>query len=145
MRILELILGVLGLNLCAAGGLYALYYLYSAGPSLQQHIWPLPGGYLMEMNILGVIGLAGVVLDRERSSPRWGKLSWAVAGALGAMAVLGAWSIGWLYAPAAAAFAGAGVVADRRRGRSVVRNLGLVVLAAVVQAGVMVTAIFILR
>ena len=147
-RALEWVLGMLGAALCVAGTIVVWQYLHafnSATPYARQELWPFPGGYLVEMIVLGIVGLASVAFNKAPHSRRWGGVTWSVAGAVLGFAVLGALSIGPLYLPTAVAFAGAALLADRRRGRSVVRDLGLVVLAAVVQAGVMVTAIFILR
>ena len=84
-RALEWVLGMLGAALCVAGTIVVWQYLHafnSATPYARQEIWPFPGGYLVEMIVLGIVGLASVAFNKAPHSPRWGGVTWSVAGAV---------------------------------------------------------------
>ncbi len=81
--------------------------------------------------------MIGVVADSPLCSRRWGWVTWGAAGAILGYSVLGAWTVGLLFLPAGIALLGAGLLADRRRNQSLFRHLGLLVLAALLQAGFM--------
>lgn len=76
---------------------------------------------------VGVVAFAGFVassLDDKGRSQKWGAITWLVAGALTAMGFLAGFSFGLFLIPAVLAFLGAAILADRRRGRSSLRQLG---------------------
>lgn len=80
---------------------------------------------LAAVALLGFGGFLAVALDSKGRSPRWGAITWIVAGALSAMVILAGFSYGLFLLPAALAFLGAGLLASRRKERSLPGYLGL--------------------
>jgi len=103
----------------------------------QQPMWPLPGLYVIEMIAVSCIGLLGIIRD-DRSGAM---MAWISVGVLFAFVVMGAWSIGFLYLPAALLLVVAAVTADRRHRYRLSLHLVLVVIAAIAQVAVMLVAI----
>ena len=110
-------------------------------PGGPQPIWPLPGLYLLEMVAAGLIGAFSVVNAKAEQSPIWGAVTWAVAGVLVAFVVMGAWSIGLLFLPAALIFTIVAILSDRRRSQSIVVHLGIGVMAGLAQVAVMLAVV----
>lgn len=106
----------------------------------QSPLFPFPGLYLIEIALLGVLGLISIIVEQNEDS-RWRVVPWAVAGILLAFVVLGAWTIGFFLIPATLAFLLAGVLGDRRLNRPLVNHAGVFLIAAIVQAAVMLTAV----
>ena len=75
---------------------------------------------------------------RKACSRRWGWVAWWAAGAILGFSVLGALTVGPLFLPAGIALLGAGILADRRRNQSLFRHLGILVLAGLLQAGLII-------
>ncbi|HEY6357536.1 MAG TPA: hypothetical protein VIX35_04800, partial [Vicinamibacterales bacterium] len=71
----------------------------------------------------------------------WARLPWAVAGALFGFCVIGSFSIGPSYLPADALLGLAVLWRDRRAWRRLPGRAGLALLAAVIQAVMMLTLI----
>ena len=117
----ELVLAAFGASISV--GIAAVVWRTESGPGGE--FWPLPALFLLELGVLGLIGLAAIVLDSEENSIRWGSVSWATIGGLGAVMLLGAFSIGPMVFPVVLAFSIAGVLADLRRGRRILENIGL--------------------
>jgi hypothetical protein len=103
----------------------------------QDPLFPLPGLYLIEIALLGILGLVSIMRDQVQNASYWGAIPWLVAGGLLAFVILGAWTIGLFLMPAMVAFLIAGILAGRRQSRKLSPHIGLFVLAAVVQAGIM--------
>ena len=97
--------------------------------------FPFPALYFIQIALLGVLVLATVVF-RPRPAGRWGAIPWVAAGILLAFVVLGGFSIGFYLIPALITFALVGILIDRQSGSGVGRDIGLFVVAAVVQASV---------
>ena len=142
MRKIELLLALFGTAICL-GGVYWAWGVLPSPPYIA-HDAILPYLYLMEMAVAAALGLAGVVADAPNRSLRYGWVPWCVAGVILAFAALGALSIGLLFLPTGIAFLGAGILAVRRRNRSLFRHLGVFVLATLLQAGLMVGIILLI-
>lgn len=106
----------------------------------QSTLFPLPGLYFIEIALSGVLGLISVVIEHDENSP-WHMVPWIVAGILLAFVVLGVFSIGFFLIPATVAFLGVGILGDRRLDRRMVYHVGLFLVAAAVQATIMLTAV----
>ena len=103
----------------------------------QQDMWPLPGLYLIEIVALCITATVAIV----RGASFGGILTWIVVGALGGFAVMGAWSIGPLFLPAAVIFAIIALSSDRRQKHSSVRHIGIAIVAGLVQAALMLIVV----
>jgi hypothetical protein len=97
----------------------------------------MPALALLEWAALGLVGLAAVARDGDARTRRWGLVTWIVSGALTALMFVGAWTIGPLVFVAAAAFAGAALLANQRRGRGVLPDLGAFTFGAIGNLGVL--------
>src|SRR5512143_3658959 len=124
-------------GLALAGGLASLLATLAvwAPIAANQPLWPLPGVYLIEIPAIGLTGMLALWARRLT----W--VTWAAAGALLSFVVLGAFSIGPAYAPGMLLLLAAAGVATYRRGQRWVLGLGIFVLAAIVQAWVVLTLI----
>ena len=137
-RVTEWILATVGAAVCI--GTAILFWLdQSSFPGAS--LWPLPALVLIEMAFLGLAGMLAVVLDSEERTPRWGSLTWAVCGGLTALMVIGVFSIGPLLFWAVLAFVLASVLADWRRGRKILYDLGIFTLGAVCNAAILLLLI----
>jgi uncharacterized membrane protein HdeD (DUF308 family) len=85
---------------------------------------------LAAVALLGFSGFLAVALDDKGRSSRWGVVTWVVAGALTSLVVLAGFSYGVFLIPAVFAFAGAGLLASRRRQRPLAGNLAVYVAGA---------------
>lgn len=106
----------------------------------QRPLFPLPGLYLIEIAVLGVLGLTGV-LRVEPNSPFWRRVPWAAAGVLLAFVILGGFSIGFFLIPATIAFLLAGFLMNWLERGTVVQYIWLFLVAAVLQVTLMLIAV----
>lgn len=106
----------------------------------QRPLFPLPGLYLIEIAVLGILGLTGLLIVESRS-PFWRRVPWAAAGVLLAFVILGGFSIGFFLIPATAAFLLAGFLMNGIERGLVVQYIGLFLIAAVLQVALMLIAI----
>lgn len=83
-------------------------------------IWPLPGLALLEWGLLGIAGFVGVLLGK----PATLTLAWVADGALAALVILGAFSIGTMVLLALAFLTTAALLASVRRERNLFRDAG---------------------
>lgn len=104
--------------------------------SSQESLFPLPGLYLGQIALVGVLVLAFVVV-RPRPKTRRPALPWVAAGIMLTFVVLGGFSIGPFLIPAFLAFVVTGVLIDWQTGGAMGRHVGLLFLAAVFQGTVM--------
>lgn len=132
-RLLEWVLATIGAFNCI---IVSVAFAQSKQP-----MFPLPGLYLLEIAMLGLIVTIYVGL-RPRLGTQWVALPWLAAGIILAFVVLGGFSIGSFLIPALLAFAATGVVGDLQAGTSSLPHLGILLIAAVAQAAIM--ALFIL-
>ncbi len=139
MRIFaEWVLAAVGGAICIGDAI--IFWIYqSSSPSAS--LWPLPALVLIEMAFLGLVGMLAVALNSDARTLRWGSLTWAICGSLTALMVIGGFSIGPLLFWAVLAFALAGVLANRRRGRKILYDLGIFVLGAVSNAAILLLLI----
>ena len=135
-RRVELLLALFGTVTCLVGVYWALRFLHSPPYTANDSL--LPDLYLVEMTVTAVLGLVSVVADTPHRSPRYGSVAWCVAGVILTFAVLGAWTVGPLFLPTGVAFLGAGILAARRRNRSLFQHLGVFIFAVLLQAGLMI-------
>ena len=137
-RFAEWVLAAVGCAICISDAI--LTWIYQAStPS--GSLWPLPALVLIEMAFLGLVGMLAVALNSDDRTLRWGSLTWAICGGLTALTVIGAFSIGPLLFWAVLAFALAGVLADWRRGRKILTDLGVFTLGAVCNAAILLLLI----
>lgn len=108
-----------------------------------QNLFPFPLLYLIE--IIALSYLAILPLFREEPGgdrPSWiPALTWMAAGGLLAFVVLGGFSIGFYLIPSMLAFIVAGILADRRQNLSLTGHIGLMFLAASIQAAIMLVVV----
>jgi hypothetical protein len=100
-------------------------------------MWPLPALYLIEIPAASAVGALSVMGRRARR----GEVTWAVAGGLAGFALLGALSVGPFYLPGAVLLLIVGVLLDRFEWRRLPLHLGLFVLGAAAQIGLMLALI----
>jgi hypothetical protein len=91
-------------------------------------IWPLPGLALLEWSVLGMVALVGVVWGR----PGTLTLAWVACGALAALVILGAASIGLTVLLALVFLTVAALLASMRRERNLFRDAGSFLLGTLV-------------
>jgi hypothetical protein len=126
-RIIEWILAGIGAIMCIGG---AASFNPPGFP-----LWPMPGFLLTEVAILGVVGVLGIALEPQQLSTRWGFLIWIACGGLLGLSILTAFSIIYLLAAPALAFFGAAILADIRRKRKVLPDLGILVVSGIANFG----------
>jgi hypothetical protein len=120
LRIAEWVLAWIGALIC----LLVTFLVVQAQQSSGSSIWPLPAIPLLEIALLGFSGLISIALDRDPRPLYWGFVTWTVTGALAGLMVLGAFTIGVGLVPVVLVFALAALLADRRRGRRILPELG---------------------
>ena len=103
----------------------------------QRPLFPLPGLYMIEIGVLGILGLTGLLLI-ETFSPFWRAVPWIAAGALLAFVILGGFSIGFYLIPATSAFLLAGSLLNRLEKGPVSKYIGLFLITAILQATLMI-------
>jgi hypothetical protein len=134
-RTLERFLAVVAAAACLAGAIRAWQVAYVPVPgSIEATSNPLPGLYLLEMLILSGAGAIGAFRD-------WVKALWAVAGAILAFSVMGAWSIGLAFLPTAILFTLAALLATRRQRQNLTAHVVVWVSAGIAQVSVMLIVI----
>ena len=140
-RIIEWALAGLGAILCVGGAANVWIPQASSNP------WPLPALMLIEVAVLGLAGFTGMVLDNGQHSLRWGIVAWVACGGLTALAVIGAFSVSVvvLLAVPALLFGGAAILADLRRQRRLLADLGILTISAVANFALMFALISVAR
>ena len=104
-------------------------------------MWPLPDLYLLEISAVSILGLWSIGSNQTRLLTLRGFLTWVTVGILFAFMILGALSVGFLFAPVAILFAIAAILSDRRQGHNQVAHLGIGLVAAVAQGSLMLVVI----
>lgn len=127
-RALEAFLCLLALAVCL---LVAILFANVAG--MQGPMFPFPGLYLIQIALLGVVGLPALWLR----APAWQAARWAAAGMLLAFSVLGAFTLGPFVLPACLSLLSAAFLSSREAGLPVPRGLAWFAGAALAQAGLM--------
>ena len=101
--------------------------------SSSQNTWPFPALYFLELMLLGM----AVALAFLRPSQSRAVVAMAASGVLAAFSMLGAWTVGLVYVPAALAALIAGLAAEVRNKGSILAHAGVFLIAALAQAAVM--------
>ena len=135
-RTLERFLVVIGATVCLIVST-CIWLVFSK----QQVMWPLPDLYLLEMLAASALATFDILSNGLRQFSLRGILIWTAVGVLLAFVVMGAWSIGFLFAPVAGLFAIAAILSDRRHGRNLVVHLGVGSVAALAQVALMLAVI----
>ena len=99
-------------------------------------LWPTPGIYLLELILLGMLAMASRILDRGEPKTDYGTVTWAAGGILLAFVILAGFSIGPFLFPAMLAFWLAAAAGDLRQNRAILPHLGIALIAAVFQGGI---------
>lgn len=136
-RLVEWFLGVVGAAITT--GIAAVFaQQQSSVQAPGGSLWPFPGIVLLEIAVLGLMGLVAVGLDRE-------VLTWAVVGALVGLMFLGIFSVGPFLFPTVSAFLVAALMADRRKERRSLPKLGLAAVTMIGNAVLLIGLIMITR
>lgn len=108
-----------------------------------QNLFPFPLLYLIEIIALSYLALLPMLPEEpDGESPgRTPALIWISAGGLLAFVILGGFSIGFYLIPGMLAFVIAGMLADRRQNLSLTGHVGLMFLAASIQAAIMLIVV----
>jgi FtsH-binding integral membrane protein len=136
-RTLEWILAGIGAIMCIWGA--DSVWISQAAPSSPPgfSLWPMPAFLLTEVALLGVVGFLGIALEPRQLFTRWGFLVWIVCGGLLGLSILGDLSvsvIALLSAPALV-FGGAAILANIRRKRKMLPDLGVLVVSGIANFG----------
>ncbi len=124
-RIIEWILAAIGALICVIGAVL----VWQSQPATP--FGPMPILALMQMAIFGFVGLVGVSLDDGNRSQNWGYITWVICGSLLALAILGVWTIAPIVLSAVFAFVIAAILADSRRKRKILPDLGIFTISTV--------------
>ncbi len=135
-RTLERLLAVVAVAVCAIVSI-RIYQV----ESVSQAMWPLPGLYLLEMLGITAAGALGIWRGDTTRSRLSKALAWIAAGALLGFAVLGAWSIGFLYLPLVVLLLIAAILSDRRQRQNIGVHGAISLIAAVAQILLMLAVI----
>jgi len=100
-------------------------------------MWPLPDLYLLEMVAASFLGLWSIWGNGSRLSALQGILSWVVVGFLFGFVIIGSFSIGIWFMPAAVLFAIASILSNIRKGDNLVVHLCIGLAAVLAQAFLM--------
>jgi hypothetical protein len=135
-RIIEWILAGIGAMMCIGGAasIWAQQQTFEI-PGLS--LWPMPAILLLEVAILGAVGFIGIVLEPRKLSTGWGFLIWIACGGLLGLSILGGigFSVIVFLAAPALFFFGSAILADIRRKRKVLPDLGILVVSVVANFG----------
>ena len=133
---IEWILAVIGAIMCI-GGASSIWIPQAASNPPGFSLWPMPALLLIEVALLGVVGFLGIALEPQQLSIRWGFLVWIACGGLLGLSVLGEMSVSVivLLAAPALAFGGAAILADRRRERKILPDLGVLAVSGIANLG----------
>jgi hypothetical protein len=135
-HIIEWILAGIGAIMCI-GGAASIWIPQAASNPPGISLWPMPAFLLTEVALLGVIGFLGIALEPRQFSTRWGLLVWIACGGLLGLSVLGDMSVSVIAALAAPAlvFGGAAILADIRRVRKILPDLGVLAVSGIANFG----------
>jgi hypothetical protein len=96
-------------------------------------MWPLPGGYFVEVVALSIISAFTFVW----CDVRYRVITWGADGVFSAFSILGAFSVGFLYLPVALIFAVISVTSDVRNKQNILMHLGVCLIAGIAQVALM--------
>ena len=98
-----------------------------------QDTWPFPTLYFVELMAMGIIVAAAYL----RSNAARAITAWSAAGAVMAFSILGAWTVGLIFLPAAVAFIAAALITDLRNPGRIAAHAGIFIAAGVIQSALM--------
>jgi hypothetical protein len=135
-RVVEWILAGIGAIICI-GGAASFWVEQPTFNTPGLSLWPMPAILFLEVAILGGVGLFGIVLEPPQLSNGWGFLVWIACGGLLGLSILGiiAFSAIFLLAAPSLAFFGAAILADIRRKRKMLPDLGVLVVSGIANFG----------
>ena len=135
-RIIEWILAGIGAIICI-GGAASFWIQQPTFDTPGLSLWPMPGFLLTEIALLGIVGFLGIVLEPSQLSNSWGFLVWIACGGLLGLSILGeiGFSVIVLLAAPALAFFGSAILADIRRKRKILPDLGVLVVSIIANFG----------
>ena len=135
-RMIEWILAGIGAIICI-GGAASIWVQQPTFDTPGLSLWPMPAILLLEVAILGVVGFFGIVLDTRQLFTSWGFLVWIACGGLLGLSILGriAFSVIFLLAAPALSFFGAAILADIRRKRNILPDIGVLVVSGIANFG----------
>jgi hypothetical protein len=136
VRNLEWLSALIGAIICMGGA--ASVVGSQPGP-----VWPLPALVLIDWAALGLIGFIAAAIDGDAHSDRWGTVIWAVLGALVALTVLGALSIGPFVLLSALAFAATGLLRYKRGNRKVSNGMRVFAVGMVANFALLLVVILV--
>jgi hypothetical protein len=125
----EKILAFGGLASC----LLAVFWSYSLIVN-QQPVWLLPGLYLVEMVIVGIVATHGVLQGNFIET-------WLTIGILLGFSLMGALTIGLAFIPSTLIFFAAAAIMSRKASQGIGKNLRIGVLACAFQIVLMIVVI----
>jgi hypothetical protein len=131
-QLFERILAIIGVVICLI-----VTIIIWRSISAQQSMWPLPGLYFIEMVALSSMSAFLFIRGNARDKI----LIWGAVGAIIGFSILGALSVGFFYLPVALIFAFISITSDVRNKQHIAVHLGVCLIAAVVQAALMLAAI----
>jgi|GEM_PF-2898409 len=120
---------VSGLGLVGAADCVVVAAIFGAQSAAGNDFWLLPGLYLLQIGLLGLITLYSLTKSIHQPETIWRSIPWISAGILLAFVVLGAFSIGPFLIPAALAFLIAALVLDLRHSDAALTYIFLALLA----------------
>jgi hypothetical protein len=135
-RIIEWILAGIGAIMCI-GGAASIWVQQTPNDTPGLSLWPMPAILLLEVAILGAVGFLGIVLEPRQLSAGWGFLVWIACGGLLGLSILGGigFSVIVFLAAPALFFSGSAILADIRRKRKVLPDLGILVVSVIANFG----------
>ena len=135
-RSIEWILAGIGAIMCI-GGAASIWVSQTTSSPPGYSLWLMPALLLIYVALLGVVGFLGIALEPHQLSTYWGVLVWIACGGLLALSILGAMSVSVivLLAIPALIFGGAAILADRRRERKILPDLGVLAVSSIANFG----------
>lgn len=100
-------------------------------------MWPLPGLVLVEWALLGLIGFLAIILSNSKIPARLILTGWVVCGALIAMGIISALSIGPIVLAAALSFLFADLLLAYRQKTRILQGLGALLIGLVGNAAIL--------
>ena len=100
-------------------------------------LWPTPGLYFLEIIFLALLVLLSKVVEVKPARIENSLIAWISGGVLLAFVILAGFSMGLFLLPAMLSFWLAAAAGDMRQNRPIPPHVGLTLIAAVLQAGLM--------
>jgi len=126
MRKTEVILSIIAAAACLGITLWLWGSL-----SAVQSLWPFPALYLLELIAISAIALYSSLRDVQAA----GIIIWSVVGLFLAFVILASFTIGLFYYPVVILFTIVAILSDLRHKRKLLPHLGIFLLAAILQTG----------